>query len=210
MLSHPAGRRIRRDPVLAETSSVQVKRVEVDCRVPGGVVVVVDHFGPILAALLHRLRGPKLDRTLIWNQSHLLHALREFEAFFNERSGLGNKRIQFPGTAHLLREGEARPLWGSKTSVMVGDLRYCRTIILAVRQDQRLCGLVHASEAVWTPLLGPRPPTGGVPGYALRVAGQARLTDSGSRGGRRMSGRASDTAGGFSGSGNGDEPGTGY
>ena len=24
-----------------------------------------------------------LDRTLIWNQSHLLHALREFEQFYN-------------------------------------------------------------------------------------------------------------------------------
>ena len=32
-------------------------------------------------------RGPGrrelLDRTLIWNQHHLLHALREFEAFYN-------------------------------------------------------------------------------------------------------------------------------
>ena len=25
-----------------------------------------------------------LDRTLIWNQAHLLHALREFESFYNE------------------------------------------------------------------------------------------------------------------------------
>jgi transposase InsO family protein len=25
-----------------------------------------------------------LDRTLIWNQTHLLHALREFETFYNE------------------------------------------------------------------------------------------------------------------------------
>lgn len=24
-----------------------------------------------------------LDRTLIWNQSHLLHALREYETFYN-------------------------------------------------------------------------------------------------------------------------------
>ncbi|MFK4268798.1 integrase core domain-containing protein [Streptomyces milbemycinicus] len=29
-------------------------------------------------------RTELLDRTLIWNQSHLLHALREYEAFYNE------------------------------------------------------------------------------------------------------------------------------
>jgi putative transposase len=28
-------------------------------------------------------RRELLDRTLIWNQSHLLHALREFETFYN-------------------------------------------------------------------------------------------------------------------------------
>ncbi|MET4658394.1 hypothetical protein ABID80_002104 [Streptomyces sp. PvP037] len=28
-------------------------------------------------------RRELLDRTLIWNQSHLLHALREFETFDN-------------------------------------------------------------------------------------------------------------------------------
>jgi hypothetical protein len=29
-------------------------------------------------------RRELLDRTLIWNQSPLLHALREFETFYNE------------------------------------------------------------------------------------------------------------------------------
>jgi putative transposase len=29
-------------------------------------------------------RRELLDRTLIWNQRHLLHALREFETFYNE------------------------------------------------------------------------------------------------------------------------------
>ena len=28
-------------------------------------------------------RRELLDRTLIWNQQHLLHALREFEQFYN-------------------------------------------------------------------------------------------------------------------------------
>jgi hypothetical protein len=29
-------------------------------------------------------RRELLERTLIWNQRHLLHALREFESFYNE------------------------------------------------------------------------------------------------------------------------------
>ncbi|SEB56856.1 Integrase core domain-containing protein [Streptomyces melanosporofaciens] len=29
-------------------------------------------------------RSELLDRTLIWNQGHLLHALREYESFYNE------------------------------------------------------------------------------------------------------------------------------
>jgi putative transposase len=29
-------------------------------------------------------RTELLDRTLVWNQAHLLHALREYEAFCNE------------------------------------------------------------------------------------------------------------------------------
>ncbi|MFD0857015.1 integrase core domain-containing protein [Actinomadura adrarensis] len=36
-----------------------------------------------------------LDRTLIWNQRHLLHAFREFETFYNEHrphQGIGNAR----------------------------------------------------------------------------------------------------------------------
>jgi transposase InsO family protein len=36
-----------------------------------------------------------LDRTLIWNQQHLLHALREFEQFYNEHrphQGISNAR----------------------------------------------------------------------------------------------------------------------
>jgi Integrase core domain len=36
-----------------------------------------------------------LDRTLIWNQRHLTHALREFETFYNEHrphQGIANAR----------------------------------------------------------------------------------------------------------------------
>lgn len=43
---------------------------------------------PCMNAIMERwiqtCRRELLDRTLIWNQYHLLHALREFEAFYNE------------------------------------------------------------------------------------------------------------------------------
>ena len=37
-----------------------------------------------------------LDRTLIWNQRHLLHALREFEHFYNEHRPLRTLRATAP------------------------------------------------------------------------------------------------------------------
>jgi putative transposase len=40
-------------------------------------------------------RREMLDRTLIWNQRHLLHALREFERFYNSHrphQGIANAR----------------------------------------------------------------------------------------------------------------------
>lgn len=44
-------------------------------------------------------RRELLDRTLIWNQQHLLHALREFEQFYNghrPHQGLANARPLYP------------------------------------------------------------------------------------------------------------------
>jgi putative transposase len=37
----------------------------------------------IMERWLQTCRHELLDRTLIWNQRHLLHALREFEQFYN-------------------------------------------------------------------------------------------------------------------------------
>jgi hypothetical protein len=44
-------------------------------------------------------RRELLDRTLIWNQRHLLHALREFERFYNSHrphQGIANARPLHP------------------------------------------------------------------------------------------------------------------
>jgi hypothetical protein len=38
----------------------------------------------IMERWIQTCRHELLDRTLIWNQHHLLHALREFETFYNE------------------------------------------------------------------------------------------------------------------------------
>ena len=37
----------------------------------------------IMERWVQTCRRELLDRTLIWNQRHLLHALREFEGFYN-------------------------------------------------------------------------------------------------------------------------------
>ncbi|MER7792924.1 integrase core domain-containing protein [Streptomyces sp. NPDC097640] len=44
-------------------------------------------------------RRELLDRTMIWNQRHLLHALREFEQFYNghrPHQGIANARPPEP------------------------------------------------------------------------------------------------------------------
>src|SRR5258705_317547 len=53
----------------------------------------------IMERWVRTCRHELLDRTLIWNQRHLLHALREFEHFYNEHrphQGLANARPLHP------------------------------------------------------------------------------------------------------------------
>lgn len=55
-------------------------------------------------------RREVLDRTLIWNQRHLLHALREFETFSNQHrphQGIGNTRPLKPLPADQRNRPEA-------------------------------------------------------------------------------------------------------
>ncbi|MEU9214873.1 integrase core domain-containing protein, partial [Streptomyces sp. NPDC048415] len=46
--------------------------------------VRMPRMNSIVERWIQTCRPELLDRTLIWNQSHLLHALREFETFYNE------------------------------------------------------------------------------------------------------------------------------
>jgi hypothetical protein len=49
----------------------------------------------IMERWISSCRRELLDRTLVWNQQHLIHALREFEQFYNlhrPRQGIANAR----------------------------------------------------------------------------------------------------------------------
>ena len=71
-------------------------------------------------------RRELLDRTLIWNQRHLLHALREFEQFYN---------------FHRPHQGivNARPLRALPTSLPATDI----AARLRVHRRDRLGGVLH-------------------------------------------------------------------
>jgi transposase InsO family protein len=46
--------------------------------------IQMPRMNSIMERWIQTCRRELLDGTLIWNQSHLLHALREFETFYNE------------------------------------------------------------------------------------------------------------------------------
>jgi hypothetical protein len=74
-------------------------------------------------------RRELLDRTLIWNQRHLLHALREFETFYNEHrphQGIAN----------------ARPLKPLPPPITEPD----QMAHLNIRRSQRLGGILNEYE----------------------------------------------------------------
>jgi putative transposase len=61
--------------------------------------VQMPRMNAIMERWVQTCRRELLDRTLIWNQRHLLHALREFEVFYNEHrphQGIDNNRPLHP------------------------------------------------------------------------------------------------------------------
>jgi transposase InsO family protein len=89
-------------------------------------VVRMPRMNAIMERWVQTCRHELLDRTLIWNQRHLLHALREFEAFYNEHrphQGIPNAR-------------PVRPLPPPITDPdQIADLE--------IRRHQRLGGILH-------------------------------------------------------------------
>ena len=76
--------------------------------------VQMPRMNAVMERWVQTCRHELLDRTLIWNQAHLLHALREFEQFYNSHrphQGIANARplralpspIPEPGVATCLR-----------------------------------------------------------------------------------------------------------
>jgi transposase len=80
----------------------------------------------IMERWVQTCRHELLDRTLIWNQPHLLHALREFEQFCN-----GHRPHQ--GIAN------ARPLQPLPVPLVVPD----QIASLGIRRHDRLGGVLH-------------------------------------------------------------------
>ena len=71
-------------------------------------------------------RHELLDRTLIWNQRHLLHALREYEQFYNTHrphQGIANARPLHPLPPPIIDQAQ------------ISDLN--------VRRRQRLGGILN-------------------------------------------------------------------
>jgi transposase InsO family protein len=61
--------------------------------------VRIPRMNSIMERWVQTCRHELLDRTLIWNQAHLLHALREFEQFYNghrPHQGIANARPLHP------------------------------------------------------------------------------------------------------------------
>src|SRR5260221_7332200 len=95
--------------------------------VPSGIQT--PRMNSIMERWVQTCRHELLDRTLIWHQQHLLHALHEFEYFYNDHrphQGLAN----------------ARPLCPLPTPLTDPD----QIAQLRVRRRDRLGGLLHEHE----------------------------------------------------------------
>lgn len=88
--------------------------------------IQIPRMNSIVERWIQTCRRELLDRTLIWNHSHLLHTLREFEAFYNWHR---------PHRAL----GQAAPLRPLPEPISVpAQIRY-----LEVRRRDRLSGTLH-------------------------------------------------------------------
>jgi transposase InsO family protein len=91
--------------------------------------IQMPRMNSIMERWVQTCRRELLDRTLIWNQRHLLHALREFEQFYN-----GHRPHQ--GIAN------ARPLYPLPAPIADSD----KIARLNVRRRDRLGGILHEYE----------------------------------------------------------------
>jgi transposase InsO family protein len=105
------------DTVLADEG---IKVVQTGVRMP--------RLNAIMQRWIRSCRTELLDRTLIWNHAHLLHALREYEAFYNEHR-----------PHRTLAGAYARCPSRSSNPIVEPD----RLTRLDVRRRDRLGGILH-------------------------------------------------------------------
>ncbi|WP_010309648.1 integrase core domain-containing protein [Saccharopolyspora spinosa] len=75
--------------------------------------IKMPRMNSIMERWVQTCRRELLDRTLIWNQRHLLHALREFEDFYNSHrphQGIANARPLRPLPAPTAKPEQLDPL----------------------------------------------------------------------------------------------------
>jgi transposase InsO family protein len=75
--------------------------------------VRIPRMNAVIERWVQTCRRELLDRTLIWDQRHLLHALREFESFYNghrPHQGIANARPLRPLPAHITDPAEVTHL----------------------------------------------------------------------------------------------------
>lgn len=75
--------------------------------------VRMPRMNSVMERWVQTCRRELLDRTLIWNQRHLLHALREFEAFYNEHRPHQGRANASPSTRCPIRSRTrtGSPIW---------------------------------------------------------------------------------------------------
>ncbi|MET7426405.1 integrase core domain-containing protein [Dactylosporangium sp. NPDC005555] len=112
-----------RDAKFAELFDAVLADAGIDVVLSG---IQVPRMNSIMERWVQTCRHELLDRTLIWNQRHLLHALREFEQFYN-----GHRPHQ--GIAN------ARPLRSLPTPIADPD----KITRLDIRRRDRLGGILH-------------------------------------------------------------------
>jgi putative transposase len=91
--------------------------------------VQMPRMNAVMERWVQTCRHELLDRTLVWNQRHLLHALREFEQFYNQHrphQGIANGRPLRPLPAPVPGPDETTPLH--------------------IRRRDRLGGILHEYE----------------------------------------------------------------
>ncbi|MFE7215697.1 integrase core domain-containing protein [Streptomyces sp. NPDC057611] len=91
--------------------------------------VRMPRMSSIMERWVQTCRRELLDRTLIWDRRHLLHALREFEAFYNEHrphQGLANARPLHPLPAPIEDPDRIAHLNIRRRARLGGTIHECR------------------------------------------------------------------------------------